>query len=245
MLSRSRLLLVGGLTLAVGLLILFPARIAYKWFVPAEIQLANIEGSIWQGSAAEASIAGVYLRDLQWRFRPAALFTGAIGYAVEAQPSSGFVECTVNVGITGSVTASDLNASMPLQPLASATRTPGLAGSLSVQFQRIKLKGGIPVAADGVLEVANLVIPAVHQYPIGGYRAEFFTEESGVVSSVEDVSGMFDIAGTLQVSTDGTYQFLAQLAAKENTPGNVRRQMQFLGSPNERGQHELRLEGKL
>ena len=242
---RSRLLFIGGLTLVVGLLVLFPARIAYQWFVPTDVRLSSIEGSVWYGSAAEASIAGVYLRDLRWRFRPAALFTGGIGYAIEARPSSGFVEGNIKVGITGTLTASDLNASFPLHLLQAAMRTPGLAGSMSVQIQNLKLDGSIPVAADGFLEVANLIIPAVHRYPIGGYRAEFFTQDSGVMSSVEDVSGMLDLAGTLQISTNGTYEFLAQLAAKENTPDNVRRQMQFLGSPNERGQRELRLEGQL
>ena len=243
--TRSRLLLIGGLTLVFGLVVLFPARVAYQWFAPASVQLSSIEGSVWRGSAADASIAGVYLRDVRWRFRPAALFTAGIGYAIEARPSSGFVEGNVTIGITGSLTASDLNASIPLHLLQDVTRTPGLAGSMSVQIQNLELDGSIPIAADGTLEVANLVIPAVHRYPIGGYRAEFFTQDSGVMSSVEDVSGMLDLAGTLQIATDGTYQFLAQLAANENTPDNVRRQMQFLGSPNERGQRELRLEGQL
>ena len=243
--SQSRLLLIGGLILVVGLLVLFPARVAYRWIVPANVQLASIEGSLWHGSAAEASIGGVYLRDLQWRFRPTALFTGGIGYAIEARPSAGFIESNIKIGITGSVTASDLNASIPLRLLETATRTPGLTGSMSAQFQKLKVDDGIPVAADGFLEVDNLVIPAVHRYPIGGYRAEFFTQDSGVMSSVEDVSGMFELAGTLQVSTDGTYQFLAQLAAKETTPENVRQQLKFLGSPNARGQRELRLEGQL
>jgi hypothetical protein len=38
---------------------------------------------------------------------------------------------------------------------------------------------------------------------------------------------------------------VAQLAAKNNTPANIKQQLQYLGSANERGQHELRLEGKL
>jgi hypothetical protein len=35
------------------------------------------------------------------------------------------------------------------------------------------------------------------------------------------------------------------LAPKNNTPANVRQQLQLLGSANERGQYELRLEGEL
>ena len=60
-----------------------------------------------------------------------------------------------------------------------------------------------------------------------------------------DTDGIIDLAGSLQISPDRSYQFIAQLAAKADTPASVKQQMQFLGSPNERGQHELRLEGQL
>ncbi|MDH3751514.1 MAG: type II secretion system protein N, partial [Gammaproteobacteria bacterium] len=96
-----------------------------------------------------------------------------------------------------------------------------------------------------VLEVADLVAPMVHRSSIGGYRAEFFTQDSGVMASVEDTDGVIDLAGSLQISSDRSYQFIAQLAPKNNTPASVRQQMTFLGSANERGQHELRLEGQL
>ena len=242
---RSRLLLVGGLVFFISLLIFFPARVAYQWFVPDTVRLASIEGSVWYGKAGEASVGGVYLRDLRWRLRPVALLTGGIGYAIEARPTSGFVEGNIAVGLTGAMTASDVSASVPLQLLQNAVRMPGMAGNLSLQVGKLKLDGGVPVAAEGSLEVADLVLPDVHQYSIGGYRAEFFTQDSGVMTSIEDVSGMLDLAGTLQVTAEGTYQFLAKVAPTDTTPQNVRRQLQFLGSADERGRHDLRLEGQL
>ena len=112
-------------------------------------------------------------------------------------------------------------------------------------MDNFKLDGGMPIAAEGSIEVANLVLPLVHRYSIGGYRAEFFTQDAGIMSSIEDVSGMFDIAGTLELSADGTYEFLAKVAATEGAPANVRSQLRFLGSPDERGRHDMRLEGQL
>ena len=243
--NRSRLLIAGSITLLLGLVIFFPARVAYQWFAPDTVAVGGIEGSIWSGRAREARIAGVYMRDVSWRLRPQSIFTGKLGYVVEARPTSGFVDGSVAVGATGTVTMSDLTASIPLQSLQQAVSLPGLRGVVNAQFERLTLEDGLPVAADGTLEVANLVAPLVHRGPIGGYRAEFFTQESGVMASVEDTDGLVDLAGSLQISSDRSYQFVGQLAAKSNTPANVRQQMQFLGSPNERGQHELRLEGQL
>ena len=243
--SRSRLALIGGLVFFIGLVMFFPARIAYHWFAPDTVRLASIEGSIWRGNAGEASFAGVYVRNLNWRLRPTALLTGGIGFSVDARPTSGFVEGNITFGILGTISASDLNASMPLQLLRDAMRQPGLAGSLSLQLAELKIDDGVPVVAEGSVLVADLVLPDVHQYSIGGYRADFFTQDTGVISSVEDVAGMLDLAGTLQVGVDGSYQFLAKVAATETTPANVRNQLRFLGSADERGRHDIRLEGQL
>lgn len=241
----SRLLTVGLVTLVIGLLVFFPARVAYRWFAPAAISVAGISGSIWSGEAREASAGGIYMRNLRWRMRPSSLLTGKLAYAIEASPASGFVDARAALGMTGTVTLTDFKASLSLQSLQQIVPVPGLRGMVNAQFERLVLDDGLPVAADGVVEVADLVAPAVYRSSIGGFRAEFFTQESGVMASVEDTDGLVDLAGSLQISEDRSYQFIAQLAAKNNTPANVRQQMTFLGSANERGQHELRLEGQL
>jgi general secretion pathway protein N len=243
--SRSRLLTVGLFTLVVGLLVFFPARVAYRWFVPDGVLLSGISGSIWSGSARAAQAGGVHVRDLTWHMRPLALLRGKLGYAIEAIPGSGFVDGNLAVGVTGIVTFTDLRASMSLQSIRQSIGIPGLQGSVNVQFERLVIDAGFPVTADGSLEVSDLVAPMVHRASIGGYRAEFFTQDSGVMASVEDTDGLVDIAGILQVSADRSYKFVAQLAPKSNTPSGLRQQMQFLGSTNERGQYELRLEGEL
>jgi len=242
---RSRLVVAGLVTLFLGLLSFFPARVAYQWFAPPEISLAGIDGSIWSGSARETQANGIYLRDVEWSMRPLSLFAGKLAYAIEAKPSSGFVEGNIAVGIGGTVSFTDLRAALPLQSMQRLVGMPGISGEVNAQFDRLLLEDGIPVAAEGVLEVANLVAPRVHRASIGGYRAEFFTQESGVMASVEDTDGVIDLAGSLQISSDRSYQFIAKLAPKNSTPANLRQQMQFLGSADERGQHELRLEGQL
>jgi len=120
-----------------------------------------------------------------------------------------------------------------------------MQGSLKVDFERLQLSDGMPVAAQGVVEVSGLLLPLVAPAPIGGFRAEFFTQQDGIVASVQDTDGILDLAGSLKLTSDRNYTFLGQLAAKPETPAQLREQMRFLGSPNERGQYELRLEGQL
>jgi general secretion pathway protein N len=243
--NRTRLLLAGILTLLVGLLILFPARVAYNWVAPAGIKLSGLSGTVWSGSAAEISAAGVYARDLQWRMKPLALFTGRVAYAFKASPTSGFVDGNVAVGLGGAIILTDLNGALSLQSIEQVLGIPGIRGDVSIRIESLHLIDGFPVSASGVLEVANLRAPRIDRSSIGGYRAELFTQESGVGASIEDTDGVIDVAGSLQLSADRSYQFVAQLAAKEGTSAGIRQQLQFLGSANDRGQHELRLEGRL
>lgn len=242
---RSRYVLIGLVTLVLGLIVLFPARVGYQWFAPPGVALSGIDGTIWSGSARDGDVAGLYVRGLQWRMRPLALFKGQLAFAIEADTGSGFLEGNVGLGAGGAVAMTDLTAAMTLESIQEMVGMPGLSGMLNARFERLTVENGIPVAAAGTLEIADLRAPLIDRGPIGGYRAEFFTQESGVMASVEDTDGVVDLAGSLQLSPDSSYQFIAQLAPKGNTPAKLREQMKFLGTPNERGQYEMRLEGEL
>ncbi len=243
--SRARLIIAGCITLLVGLIIFFPARVAYQWFAPTAVSLGGISGSVWKGEASQAKFGSFYLQDLSWRIKPLSLIIGKLDYRVAASPASGFIDGQVALNFSGGIVISDFRGSMPLQILEQPAGLRGLRGTVNVQIECLIIENGLPVAANGYLEVSNLVAPTIHRSSIGGYRAEFFTQDAGIVASVEDTDGLIDIAGRLQLSPDRTYQFVAQLAAKNNTPANVKQQLQYLGSANERGQHELRLEGQL
>lgn len=241
--SKRGLLLVAVLCVIVALTVTLPARIAYRWLSPAELTMSGIQGSVWRGSASAAGSTGIYLGDLTWRISPLQLFAGKANYSVTGSPASGFVEGNIGVSISGTLTVSDLAAALPLDMFAEALNIRGLAGNASLQFERIQLRDGVPVAATGNVQISNLVAPRLSRDSIGGYRAEFFTQNNGVSASIEDTDGLADIAGSLQVNNDGSYQFVAQVVAKPGAPATLHQQVQRLGPANERGQRELRAEG--
>jgi general secretion pathway protein N len=246
MAPRSRYLLAGSLTLVLGLLVLFPARVAYQWLSPPGIAISGIEGSVWAGRARSAEVAGLYLNDLAWTMRPLALFTGKIAYRVEADALSGFLTANVALAAGNEVSFTDLEASLALAPLQHIIGMPGLEGAASARFERLELADGLPVAAKGNVEVANLRVPIVHRASLGGFRVEIFTQDTGIVASVEDTEAVVDLAGSASLGRDRTYQFIGRVAPNSRTPADMREQMTtFLGSADDRGQYELRLEGQL
>ena len=243
--SRSSLIKIGLLIFIVGIITLFPARVAYRWFAPAEIVVSGISGSIWSGAALEATADGMYFRNLNWRIRPLNLFAAKIGYTIESELASGFIAGNIAFGVTGTMVASDLKATLPLAALQSIPGLAGIRGNVSANFADLRIESGLPVVADGTVEISGLVIPLVHAEPLGAFKADFFSQESGISASIEDTNAVIDMAGSLQISQEGSYQLIAQLSATAETPAPVRQQLQLLGSANDRGQHELRLEGQL
>jgi general secretion pathway protein N len=243
--KRWRLIKLGLVIFVVGVILLFPARVAYRWFAPPEFKVSGISGSVWQGTANEALVGGIYLRDIDWQFQPLRLFSGKLGYSVQTKLTSGFVEGDFGIGFAGVVTGKNISAALPLQALQSPLGIAGLQGKLSAQFSELEIDNNLPVVANGVVTISDLIVPLVQRDSLGGFKAEFFTQETGVVASVEDVEAVLEVAGSLTLSADRSYQFLAQLSPNASTPAPVRQQMQFLGSADDRGQHELRLEGVL
>lgn len=245
MASPKRLILAGIATLVIGLISTFPARVAYQWFAPGELKLGGISGSIWRGVAAQGSAGGVYLTNIKWRFRPLGLLTGKLQFATSGNPASGFFDADIALGAGGSFTLSDVAAAVPLSALADAFPLSGIEGDVSLQFEELVIKGGVPVEATGTINIANLVSRYLAPTPLGDFRAEFQTADDGILGSVEAVSGVLELAGTIRLTQDRNFKFVGQVAAKPNAPLSITQQLQFLGTPNSRGQREFRLEGQL
>ncbi len=224
---------------------MFPARVAIGWFVPAGIPVSGIRGSVWNGSVNEAAVGGLYLRDIHWHLNALRLFTGKISYHVAATPASGFFESDISVSFDGELSMSQLTAALPLELFAETTGLPGLRGNASLNFERVRLVDGLAMAADGTVQVDNLIVPIVSRDSLGGYKADFFTQNNGISASIEDTDGVLELAGSLQLRTDRSYEFVALVIAKPQTPKGIRDQLRFLPPANDRGQQELRLEGIL
>ncbi len=243
--SKRGLIIVGVLVFVVGLVASFPARVAVGLLPESGVAISGIEGTIWRGRAREASVTGIYLRNITWQSMPWALLTGRLTYQIEATPVSGFVDTRLSVGMDGTIRLTELSAAIPLDLFSNAIGVAGLQGNASLNFERIELLDGLAVAADGIMQVANLLVPVVGRDSLGSYKVEFRSQNNGVVASIEDTDAVIDIAGSLQIKTDRSFQFLAQVIVKAETPEAIRQQLRLLPPPNDRGQQELRLEGIL
>lgn len=241
----KRLVIAGILIFFGVMLATFPARVAYQWFAPAEIRLSGITGSVWNGSAAEGIAGGAYVRNISWHFKPMSLLSGKLAFQTSSNPVSGSINTELAVSPGGNLTLSALSGNVPLDSVHPTFQQSGIRGDITLQFETIVISNGIPVAAQGSVIVTDFFVPDLSSSRIGDFRADFQTIDGLVVGRVEDLSGVLDVTGTINLHQDGLYSFIGQVAPTPATPPSIVNQLRFLGSANERGQHEFRFEGKL
>ncbi len=240
---RTRLVLTGALVFLAGLVLLFPARVAYQWFMPDTVRLSGISGTVWRGSAAAGTFGGFYAGNLSWRFRPTALLTGKAGYAVSAEPAGGSLESEVALAPGGSVHLANLRAGVSLAALGGALV--GAAGQIDLQFETLVVVDGWPLRATGTAEVHDLAVPMLAPVPLGDYRAAFETVENVVTARFEDMAGVLELAGTLELQPDRSYLLSGRVRTTNETPAEVVQQLQLLGEPDAEGMRTFRFEGAL
>ncbi len=245
MIGRKRLITVGTITFLAGVLVMLPARVAYHAFAPDAVKLSGIGGSIWNGSATEGQIGALYISSLRWSFKPLSLLAGKLAFEASVDPADGFLEADVALGLSGRVTLTDVEGAVSIGALESVFPAPGLEGNVRFAFSRLTIRDGLPVSADGTVEVFGLVARGLSPTPIGDFKAELASSDGGISGSVEDLSGALAIAGSLKLSTDRSYSLTGLVAPTAQASDAVINQLRFLGSANERGQREFRFEGRL
>lgn len=243
--GRKSVVAIGVATFVIGLLVMFPARVAYQWVQVPGVSVSGISGTLWSGTASEASINNAYMRDVSWQNEPLQLLGARLGYAVSASPPSGFLQANVSVSIGGATEVSDLRAALPLSWLSNGIGLSQLEGTANLSFERFELEDGLPIAADGEVQVNNLRSTLLGPDTLGNYSAKFFTQADQVSASIEDLDAIVDLAGVLQISRDRTFVFEGKVKSTAETPQNLRQQLQRFYPPNDRDQHEIRLEGTL
>lgn len=243
--SPRNLVIAGLCTFLVGVVALFPARVAYSWFVPDAVRLNGIDGTVWHGRAREGQVDAVYFRDLEWTITPLSLFRGVLGVDVSLNPAGGFLESRIEASASGGLNFSALSAGLPLDALRMLVPLDGISGNLRIQLDRLAIENGIPAGVEGTVEVVSLTSTTLSRSPIGSYRVTFTDGGDGIAGSIEDIDGVFDIAGSIRLDSARNYELRGLIVPTPEAPADVVRQLQILGSPNARGQREFRLEGSL
>ncbi|MBM0105565.1 type II secretion system protein N [Steroidobacter sp. S1-65] len=226
-----------------------PAAVVVSWLGSSGISAGGVSGTIWNGRAQVLQIQGANIGGVEWKLHALPLLAARISADVKVTRIDGFATTKVSATPTGTVSLTDLTASLPLSALPPGVVPGGWAGTLNGKFALLTLKDGWPVEVDGTLDVVDLTGPARRPDKLGGYRVSFdpaSADAEGLKGMLADGGdGPLQINGTVELKADRSYAVDALVAARPNAPRNLVTTLEFLGPPDEQGRRNFSMAGTL
>jgi general secretion pathway protein N len=250
--SRPAWLGLGAGAYVAATLALFPAATAYRWFSPVDVRASGIEGTIWRGRAALATVVSVGMYNLEWSVSPWSLLKGSIEAQLQAQQPDGFVRGTIHAGLR-SLRFSDLQAATSLATISELVPLGDVQGLLSVQLEDLELRQGWPVRGVGQLRLGQLQTPLLmpngpsELIPLGDFLVTLVDSEGDALTGrFEDQGGPLEVSGNFTLTTARTYDLNGLVRPRNDAPEEIVRALQFLtGAPDNDGRRSFELTGSL
>ena len=223
------------------LLAQFPARWA-ALALPREVKCELMAGTLWRGSCSALSVRGRPFGDLTWQLHPLALLGAALSADFSLAQGALEAKGSVQLRLSGHLTAHDLRVRMPLDSSLIAQLPPGTHASAQADLALLTVEHGRVAAVSGQIEVRG--VPFDPGLPPEDYRLTFPPNAQGdPVGQIQDLGGPLELQGTLRLTPEPGYVLDARVAARPGSPPALAKQLQFLGPPDAQGRRTLSVSG--
>jgi hypothetical protein len=231
---------------------LFPAATAYRWLAPPDVRVTGIEGTVWLGRAALASVADVGLYDIEWSTSAWRLLTGRLNLDLQARIPDGFVRGSVNAGAS-TLEVTDLQLSSTLTSAGRFVPLGDVRGLVSVQLATLELANGWPTRASGDVRLAQLEAPLLMPggpsglVALGNYLVTLEESPSGGLGGrFVDQGGPLEVDGTFTLSPSRSYELSGTIRARPDASEELARGIEFVTAPPDNdGRRAFELTGSL
>ena len=206
--SRRTLVIIALLFL-LACLIRVPASLI-TLALPQDLQLRNVEGTFWNGSASALGVGGMLVQEhVEWHFQPASLLGAKFEWAVRGRLADKASRLNLSLR-PGRAEIHDLSVFLPLEPFAALH--PRLkAAQLGAELHATATQLAPDQRASIQFAIARLFSPLVPQDELGSYTLEIDVEPGGRGSW-----RIVPVAGKLQIAGSGDFD-----AARNSARGQV------------------------
>jgi hypothetical protein len=133
--------------------------------------------------------------------------------------------------------------------LPSQVVAPGWQGSINARFVSLTLADGGPIAADGTVEIADLIGPPRSAAKLGTFQATFPASDARtnvLTGALRDVDGQLHIDGTIELTAPTrTVVVRGFVATKPGAPAELTRALEILGPADAQGRRQFAFESSL
>jgi Type II secretion system (T2SS), protein N len=235
---------IGALALVAFALILL-ARFPAAWALgalPAGLSCDAVDGTVWNGTCS-----GLMLRhqqligDLAWQLHPVRLLLGRLAAHVELTQTGDYVNADLELAPGGHVFASDVHASVHLNPALLPQLPAGLRGVVRADLSRLELDHGRLADLQGRIEAHDLAQGGANTTELGSYGLSFSpaAARAAPVGELHDLGGPLDLSGTLRMTPEPGFVLDGKVAPRSTASANLVRQLQMLGAADAQGRRSF------
>lgn len=244
--------LVGLIAFLLFLARLAPATLLVDQFSQrlSGFSVQAIEGNAITGTMLGVSWHGTHISRVAWRWQPLSLLTGQMEFQLKVDDDT--LKLTSNVAFRPNerIYFRELTGQLPLVWLFNQLDTAMLPldGGAQINLQTLELSAaGLPLAAQGVIQVTDLRALLNQPLNLGNYQLQFApaANVAGIRGQLKDVNAPLALDGLLTLSPNGQYQINGQIAPRDSSDQNLRQMLSLLGPPGGDGRWAIHFSGML
>lgn len=245
---RLKLVLLAVFVYSIGILLRFPASIGASLAANqvTGFSAGGARGTIWNGTLIAPELNGRQLESVQWDFNPLQLFLLQAAADIDVRIGGETLSAQVIATPSGRLEIENLRGSLALAALTDLKLMPKnmARGKLLLDIESLALEDGKLLAASGRAQLTGLESMMLNGVALGDYAGTLENTESGIQLAFRDINAPLELAGTAQLSPDGTYQATGTVRPTDATPPPLRNGMNFLGQPDNAGRYRFTVKGQ-
>ncbi len=231
----------------VFLVALAPAH-SLRSFLPAEVRVAGVTGSVWKGHAARIEYKDYRAEDVDWRLAsPYRLLLAQLPWRlrIERGSISGFTDFVVSP--TGlALEDSDLNINLRILENALSAYRIRLGGQpVRLLAETLQAHREGPGAASGNLRWEHATVRAPVALSLGTMTLALEDADGTWIGTLSNDSEQIRIEGTIRVARGWAWSSEIRLAAGPKADATLRQALPLLGRPDRNGVVTLKGSGQL
>lgn len=222
--------------------VILVARLPVQWvagFIPKSVSCTELAGSVWEGSCSGLVAQNQQIGNVSWQLHPLPLLARKLSAHIELTRGASFAHGDVEAASGGdSITAHNLQVSMPLDPQLIRQLPHDLSGNVRANLASIHLEKGVITSVAGVVEAHDLVQRSRgERLELGDYSLTFPPADPAKepVGQLRSLSGPLDVQGTLRLTREPGFVLEGLVAAGPGASPELAKELSYLGAPDAQG----------
>lgn len=215
--------------------------------MPAKIH--GIQGSIWDGQADSIAINTLPpINNITWSLNPFYFLLASLDLDLTAEIKEQKLIGNINLGLTGSITASDLRTQLPAKVVQDLIGMPigELDGDFNLNIQSLKWSANELPQTEATIKWRNAKLTLAEPVELGHVLIDIKPKQDNALDiKINNQKGALDINGKADVSSDKKFNLDIEFKPGNNASGNIKQSLSMFAKRQSDGSYRFKQTGNL